>query len=1301
MKRRRYYLTILLILSLNVLAAQNRLTGYEYWFNSNFAGRHTEPLSPAVIHEFAAALEVSDLPDGVNVLHLRYKDEQGLYSATLSKLFFKAPPALSGGNKLTGYEYWFNSNFAGRHTETLSPAVSHKFTVALEVSDLPDGVNVFHLRYKDEQGLYSATLSKLFFKAKPALSGGNKLTAYKYWFDHAVSEATVVPLSPAVAAVELIQAIDLPADLPGGDHTFAIQFKDSTGMWSAPLVKTFLKEYAPTATLSADNNSTCSGTPVTFGAEAFDTDSIYWNFGDGSPVAGRTASQTVQHTYADAGTYTVTATLKQVASGKTGTATMEVTAYPAYGEATTQIIFDDFEEETTGTLPSGWVIKYNGTGDAHQKTVDNPVKNGNRSFQLEGTGGWAAQLYKTAANIPDKVTLEAWIQAEKILSGGAGGFGLANQNVGSWGSELSRIDFNNGNILFFYRQGSSIGPFFTLQSYVPGQWYHIKLEHDLIQRKCKVYIDGQLATGTNGSTTLTELPLEPTIEPKEVVLIAGNSATTKMFFDEVKLYEKSAAGSILPPVDLQICAGDIPYTFGSQQLTASGTYTETFQTIHGCDSVVNLNLTVNPVYSETQNLTLCQNELPYTFGTQSLTTAGVYTETFKTKADCDSTITLTLTVNPAFEKSQTVTICESGLPYAFGTQILEETGEYTETFQTIHGCDSVVNLSLTVNPVYNQTAELSLFEKDLPYLFGTQSLTAAGIYTEAFSSASGCDSTVTLTLTVLENADPVAVCNPVTIYLDETGNYTLSLADLKKIAEGSSDLQTSFADLTISVTPDQFSCQDADSEVEIRVVVTNAENYADTCYTTVSVFDKIPPQTKCRDTALYLDQNGEAILDVSALHPGAYDACGIAAITPLSKIYTCDDLQYTNNYLFTVVTDVHQNSTTCQNEIMLFDTIAPVFRPVANISVSPPAGKCKTTINYPEILATDNCTVTSLFLYEGLGPDGEFPVGITTERWVAVDFSGNSDTLSFEVIVSDNPVAPGINPIADIQIPEDTGWHPVVLTGIFDGSACKNYPLEFSLALENTHLIGSFLLEYSNGEEVATLRLLPAENAHGETRAVLSVTNTDTGLQHTAEFNLTVVPVNDPPYLVRPVKNMEMKAGGSMKEYFNPAKGVIFDDTDAEDILQLSLKLANGSALPGWLSFRNDSLVAFPTSAEVGCTELLLVATDPEGAEVSSHFSLCVSPDVGINTRENGSVKIYPNPTTGKIYLDFSTISGNIVDISVTNMLGQELFRKIHPGGNRLEIDLSGQVSGIYLLRVNGRDSGTGWIHKIILKRKN
>ncbi len=44
--------------------------------------------------------------------------------------------------------------------------------------------------------------------------------------------------------------------------------------------------------------------------------------------------------------------------------------------------------------------------------------------------------------------------------------------------------------------------------------------------------------------------------------------------------------------------------------------------------------------------------------------------------------------------------------YNFGTQNLTISGEYTEVFESIHGCDSIVVLTLTVNPVYNHTIEV-------------------------------------------------------------------------------------------------------------------------------------------------------------------------------------------------------------------------------------------------------------------------------------------------------------------------------------------------------------------------------------------------------------------------------------------------------------------------------------------------------------------------------------------------------------------------------------------------------------------
>ncbi len=192
-----------------------------------------------------------------------------------------------------------------------------------------------------------------------------------------------------------------------------------------------------------------------------------------------------------------------------------------------------------------------------------------------------------------------------------------------------------------------------------------------------------------------------------------------------------------------ICDG-ATYTFGTQSLTTAGTYTELFTSVDGCDSTVVLTLTVNPVYNETDAATICDGTT-YTFGTQSLTTAGTYTEVFTSVDGCDSTVVLTLTVNPTYNETDAATICD-GATYTFGTQSLTTAGTYTELFTSVDGCDSTVVLTLTVNPVYNETASAS-FCAGSSYTFGTQTLTAAGTYTELFTSVDGCDSTVVLTLT--------------------------------------------------------------------------------------------------------------------------------------------------------------------------------------------------------------------------------------------------------------------------------------------------------------------------------------------------------------------------------------------------------------------------------------------------------------------------------------------------------------------------------------------------------------------------
>jgi hypothetical protein len=197
------------------------------------------------------------------------------------------------------------------------------------------------------------------------------------------------------------------------------------------------------------------------------------------------------------------------------------------------IINNDFETDVLGTLPAGWVLKYNGTGDANQKVVDNPIYNGIKAFQMEGQTSWTAETYKTPSSIPNLVTIETWVNPEKILGGLTGGFGLANVNAGAWGTYTSELQFFNGKISTLYLGGST----YVIQDYTPGNWYHLKMEHDLTARTYKVYIDGIQVSGDNGSEVITEFPMHPTVNSLHLRLIAGNYGTTKMTWDDIKVYE--------------------------------------------------------------------------------------------------------------------------------------------------------------------------------------------------------------------------------------------------------------------------------------------------------------------------------------------------------------------------------------------------------------------------------------------------------------------------------------------------------------------------------------------------------------------------------------------------------------------------------------------------------------------------------------------------------------------------------------------------------------------------------------------
>lgn len=151
------------------------------------------------------------------------------------------------------------------------------------------------------------------------------------------------------------------------------------------------------------------------------------------------------------------------------------------------------------------------------------------------------------------------------------------------------------------------------------------------------------------------------------------------------------------------------YTWNGTEYNTSGTYTASFTNDYGCDSIVTLQLTVNHSVEVEDNLTLCENQLPYTYGDTVLAPGTSPSATFVlhrfTSAGCDSVVTLHLTVNPSNLTEYADSVCQHSTYSGYGFSLSEDetalSGPHTidRTLSNQFGCDSVIRLNLYVKPV--------------------------------------------------------------------------------------------------------------------------------------------------------------------------------------------------------------------------------------------------------------------------------------------------------------------------------------------------------------------------------------------------------------------------------------------------------------------------------------------------------------------------------------------------------------------------------------------------------------------------
>lgn len=256
-------------------------------------------------------------------------------------------------------------------------------------------------------------------------------------------------------------------------------------------------------------------------------------------------------------------------------------------------------------------------------------------------------------------------------------------------------------------------------------------------------------------------------------------------------------------VELTYCESEFPVVYGEQTFAQEGVYDVTFHRDGLCDSIVTLTLNKAPEYLFTEQQTVCEHELPYSWRGKELETAGVYYDSLKTlSSGCDSIYHIQLNVNetqiisdeaivlcdgetetwrgkelsvagtyydtvnnettgcyiiykvdvevnPTYIFNETATVCSDDLPYTWrGMELYVSCVKDVILQSVITGCDSIYRLTLTVNNSYHSTDNLNVCDYDIPFLWHGKSLTETGVYYDTVPTVNNCDSTFVLNLTV-------------------------------------------------------------------------------------------------------------------------------------------------------------------------------------------------------------------------------------------------------------------------------------------------------------------------------------------------------------------------------------------------------------------------------------------------------------------------------------------------------------------------------------------------------------------------
>ncbi len=248
------------------------------------------------------------------------------------------------------------------------------------------------------------------------------------------------------------------------------------------------------------------------------------------------------------------------------------------------------------------------------------------------------------------------------------------------------------------------------------------------------------------------------------------------------------------------------------------------------------------------------------------------------------------------------------------------------------------------------------------------------------------------------------------------------------------------------------------------------------------------------------------------------------------------------------------------------------------------------------------------------------------------------------------------NPLADQTVPEDALFSVVVPSNTFADEDAGDV-LTLSVSMANESALPAWL---SFNPTTRTFSGTPDDAQVGTLD--LRVTATDhENLSVSDVFRLAVTNVNEAPIVAVPLANQTALEDIA---FTFAVPGSTFTDVDLGDVLTYSATLADGTALPTWLSFDpiTSTFSGTPGNTEVGTLALAVTATDQSNLSASTGFTLTIqnvndAPTVATplpdQTAAEDSAFTLTIPTT--TFADEDVIHGDVLTYGATLADGSPL----------------------------------------------